>query len=168
MDKHFIRNLISGIFLLFIISCSVSEMSETAAPEAPSAPKPGDCASCHEGKKVIPEKHPDTKAMTGKQCSMCHKTGAMNLTNKIPLSHMHKLAGISCEECHEDPASAKPAGEAVCKKCHNDMKALYNATSEVELNPHFSPHEGKISDCNRCHHQHKNSENYCRQCHKKE
>ena len=166
MHKHFIRNLISGIFLLFLISCSISEISEPAAPEPPSSPKPGDCAACHEGKEVISKNHPDTKDMTGDQCNMCHRTSTMDLSKKIPLSHIHKLAGISCNECHEDPSAAAPADEAVCKTCHSDMKALYSATSEIGLNPHFSPHEGKVPDCNRCHHQHKTSENFCTGCHK--
>lgn len=166
MYKHYIKHIGAGLFLLFLISCSVSEISETAAPEAPSPPKPGDCVSCHESKDVIPENHVETKGMMGDKCAMCHKTGPTSLRKKIPLSHMHQLEGISCKECHEDPASAKAVDSSVCKSCHNDMNALYNATSEVGLNPHFSPHEGKISDCNKCHHQHKSSENFCTGCHK--
>ena len=168
MPRNFIRNLTGGIFLLFLISCGVSEISKTAATKAPSSPEPGDCNACHEGKEVLPEDHVDTRDMTGSECSACHEAGSDSLYNKIPLSHMHQLAGISCIECHDDPASARPAESAVCKKCHNDMNALYSATSEVGLNPHFSPHDGKIPDCNRCHHQHKNSENFCNQCHSKE
>lgn len=166
MHKNLIPQLISGIFLLFLISCSVSEISETTTPKAPSSPEPGDCISCHESKEVIPLRHVDTKGMMGDKCDMCHKAGSTSLRNKIPLSHTHQLKGLSCKECHEDPASAKAADSKVCQTCHDDTKELYNATSEVGLNPHFSPHEGKISDCNRCHHQHKSSENYCTQCHK--
>lgn len=165
MHKHFLPHLVIGLFLLFLISCSVSEISETAATKAPSSPEPGDCAACHEVEEVLPEDHVDTRDMTGSECSACHEAGSNSLYNRIPLSHMHRLAGISCKECHGDPASATPADSEVCKKCHNDMNALYDATSEVGLNPHFSPHEGKISDCNMCHHQHKDSENYCTECH---
>lgn len=166
MNKHFLPYLATGVFLISLISCTVSEISETAAPEAPSSPKPGDCISCHEDKAVIPEGHIDTKEMTGNDCGACHESAAMSLRNKIPLSHMHQLEGVSCDKCHEDPASAEAADSAVCKVCHDDMKALYNATSEVGLNPHFSPHEGKTPDCNRCHHQHKKSENFCTGCHR--
>ena len=166
MNKRSFRYLVIGLFLLFLISCSVSEISETATPKAPSSPEPGDCISCHEGKEVIPRDHVDTKGMMGNECGKCHEQGTSSLRKKIPLSHMHQLAGASCKVCHEDPATAKAADSKVCQTCHDDTKALYNATSEVGLNPHFSPHEGKISDCNRCHHQHKSSENYCTQCHK--
>ncbi len=165
MYKHFTWYLISGISLLFLFSCSVSETNKTTSPEASTSPKPGDCIACHEDKEVIPLNHPETKNMTGDLCGSCHGTESNSLNEKIPLSHMHQLAGITCKECHEDPASAEPVDSNVCKTCHNDMDALFSATSEVGLNPHFSPHEGEISDCNLCHHQHKTSENYCHQCH---
>ena len=166
MYKNFIPNLIVAFLLLFSISCSVSKIKETAAPEVPAAPKPGDCASCHEDKDVLPQDHVDTRDMTGEKCVMCHKpAGSMSLWSKIPLSHLHQLNGITCEGCHEDPAAPEPAGTAVCQKCHDDVKSLVQAASELELNPHFSPHEGKILDCNKCHNMHKSSKNACAQCH---
>ena len=165
MYKNLIWHLLSGVFLLSLFACSVSEISETASMKTPAAPKPGDCIACHEDKEVIPADHPDTKDMKNSECGSCHQAGSNSLFEKIPQSHMHKLAGISCKGCHEDPASPKPVDSDTCKTCHNDMKALYSATSEVGLNPHFSPHEGKVPDCNRCHHQHKVSENFCTGCH---
>jgi hypothetical protein len=166
MYKLFIRHLLIGLFMLFLISCGVSKTTETAPPKAPASPKPGQCTACHEDKEVIPQNHVDTDDMTADDCDSCHE-GTTSLINKIPLSHMHQLEGISCRGCHEDPASAEAADSTVCKNCHNDTKALYNATSGEELNPHYSPHEGGIPDCNKCHHQHKKSENYCTQCHVK-
>ena len=165
MYKHFIRHMAIGIFLFFLISCSVSEIHETAVPEVSVSPKPGDCIFCHEDKKVLPDDHVDTKGMEGSECGSCHEQGETSLWTKIPLSHIHQQKGVSCKECHEDPASPEPADETVCKKCHGDTKALIAAASELKLNPHFSPHDGKISDCNKCHHQHKSSENFCARCH---
>ena len=165
MNKHFIPNLIIGSFLLFTISCSVSEMKESPAAKAPASPKPGDCTSCHEDKKVLPDDHVDTKGMAGSECDSCHGSKENSLWTKIPLSHLHQLKGVSCKECHEDPASPEPADTAVCQKCHGDIGALIKAASELQINPHYSPHDGKISDCNKCHHVHKSSVNYCAGCH---
>jgi len=165
MNRHLTRHLIFGFFLLFLISCGVSEIKETAAPVAPAFPKPGDCNACHEDKEVLPSDHIDTKGMTGNECSACHVPGPTSLWAKIPLSHIHQQNGVSCKDCHEDPESAEPADSTVCEKCHGDTQALVEAASELEINPHFSPHEGSIPDCNKCHHQHKSSENYCANCH---
>ncbi|MGD9160371.1 MAG: cytochrome c3 family protein [Desulfobacteraceae bacterium] len=165
MCKHFIKHLITGLFLFFLISCSVSEIKETAAPKAPSSPQPGDCIACHEGKQVLPQDHVDTKGMTGSECDSCHQPGPTSLWTKIPLSHIHQQKGVSCRECHEDPVSPEPADTKVCQNCHGDIQALIEAASELTINPHFSPHEGKIPDCSKCHHLHKSSENYCAGCH---
>ena len=165
MYKHIILRFVSGVFLLFLISCSVSEISETASDKAPTSPKPGDCIACHEGKEVIPGGHVDIKKMMSDECGACHEPGPSSLRGKIPLSHTHYLDGITCKGCHEDPASAKAADMKVCQTCHSDPAALIEAASELEINPHFSPHEGKISDCNKCHHMHKSSENNCAHCH---
>ena len=169
MSKYFISRLISLFFLLFLISCSTSELNKTASLKDPGQPKAGDCISCHEDKQVLPGDHADTSDMMLDDCTSCHDPGGeLSLLNKIPLSHAHKLKGISCKGCHEDPASPVAAGQEVCLNCHSDTAALIEKTGSLELNPHFSPHEGKTLDCNRCHHQHKSSENYCSRCHGKE
>lgn len=165
MNKHFIYHPVTGLFLIFLISCSVSETNKTAAPEVSSSPKPGDCISCHDSKGVIPKDHVDTKGMMGDECGSCHKQGVTSLWTKIPLGHIHQLKGVSCEGCHENLDDPKPADSTVCQKCHGDTRSLIEAASELKINPHFSPHEGKISDCNKCHHQHKSSENNCAHCH---
>lgn len=157
--------ILTGLFLLFLLSCSVREIDKTASVEAPATPKPGDCAACHMDKEVLPQGHVNTSDMRGNNCVSCHKPGTGSLRTKIPLSHMHKLEGLSCKECHEDPSSAKAIDSKVCQGCHNDTGVLIEAAKELPINPHFSPHEGKISDCNKCHHQHKKSENACANCH---
>ncbi len=163
MNKLFIVFLISGFFLLFFIACSVS--SKTEQVKTPAPPKPGECTGCHGNKAVIPEDHADTSEMNRDDCNACHESEEMSLKEKIPSGHMHQLSGVSCRECHKNPSEAEPVDQAVCRTCHNDEKALYSATREKALNPHFSPHEGKIPDCNKCHHQHKLSENACNNCH---
>ncbi|MFC1839587.1 cytochrome c3 family protein [Thermodesulfobacteriota bacterium] len=165
MYKHFSRYLISGIILLFLISCSVLEIKESTTFKLPASPEPGDCIACHKNKKVLSQGHVDTRDMTGNECGSCHEPGETSLRTNIPLGHMHQLEGVSCKGCHEDPASAKAVDSKVCQKCHSDEGALIEAAKELEINPHFSPHEGKVPDCNRCHHQHRNSENYCAKCH---
>lgn len=154
-----------GLFLLFLISCSVSKINENITPEAPASPKPGDCFVCHESKEVLPQGHVDTQDMMVNGCSACHEAKAAGLWTKIPLSHLHRLAGLSCKDCHEDTSSPKAAGTEVCEKCHSDIGALIEETNDLDINPHYSPHEGKIPDCTKCHHEHKSSENYCAHCH---
>ena len=164
MYKYIIRFLI-GIFLIFPISCSVLEIKEVPSLKAPATPKPGECTACHEGKEVLPQGHVETKDMMGKECDACHRPEEASLRTKIPLGHMHMLEGISCKGCHEDPASAEAIDPTVCKKCHDDLNLLMDRTNDLAVNPHFSPHEGKVPECVRCHHLHKGSENYCGQCH---
>lgn len=165
MFKYFIRYIISTLFLLFFISCTFLEKNKTSPIKISAPSGPGDCVSCHRDKEVLPDDHIDTKDMTGNDCNSCHETEETGLRTKIPLGHTHNLEGISCKGCHDDPASPEAAGSKVCQKCHDDERALIDAAKELEINPHFSPHEGKVPDCNKCHHQHKSSENYCANCH---
>ncbi len=160
----FFNLLSSGLILLFLTSCAVSETTETAALKTPAAPGPGDCDACHESGEALPQGHVDTAAMNGNACGACH-AGTAGLRTKIPLGHIHQLKGVSCKECHEDPSSAMAADSGVCKRCHDNMALLIESTNDLAVNPHFSPHEGSVPDCNRCHHQHKGSENICAGCH---
>lgn len=154
-----------SIFLFFLlISCSVSRINETASERSSASSAPGDCSSCHKDKKVLPEDHVDTMDMKGDDCSSCHDSSSDMKTN-IPLSHKHTLNGVSCKGCHEDISSPGEVNSKVCKSCHDDTAELLKATSDLVINPHFSPHEGEIPDCNECHHQHRSSENYCNGCH---
>ncbi len=165
MNKNIIKQ-VSGLLLIFLISCSILEKKETPPPKVSAPPRPGDCMACHETEAVLPQDHIDTKAMMGNACGACHKPGPTSLWAKIPLNHIHQLNGISCKGCHEGPDTTKAAADSkVCQKCHNDTESLIQSANELEINPHFSPHESKVPDCNQCHHQHKSSENYCARCH---
>jgi uncharacterized membrane protein len=76
------------------------------------------------------------------------------------LAGMHKLAGISCSDCHAEspPASAVP--EAVCLTCHEDYRELTAGLYEDPHNAHMA-----FPDCGNCHHVHQPSENQCLACH---
>ncbi len=128
--------------------------------------KPSDCAACH-GKVVpLPQGHPALANKKLSDCLGCHLKGGGNaLTGKLPLSHTHQLAGTTCKSCHDNPRKAEPAKSAKCLTCHVG-EAIFAATEAVKpSNPHGSPHYGRESDCNLCHHQHDKGENYCAQCH---
>jgi hypothetical protein len=131
------------------------------------AAKPSDCAACHVGKSPLPKDHVATSDLTMKDCVGCHAKGSPTaLAGKLPLSHVHQLSGATCAQCHEDPKNPEPVAKAKCMGCH-DMEKVAATTAGVKpTNPHTSPHYGKKSDCNLCHHQHERSENYCSQCHK--
>jgi Cytochrome c3 len=163
--RKYITIYLTGLFLLFFLSCGVKELDKTASIKTPASPGPGECNTCHKDKEVLPQGHVDTAEMKGSNCDSCHSEGETSLRTKMPLSHKHKMEGMSCNDCHKEPAPYTAVSSNVCQGCHNDTKALFEAAKEVAVNPHFSPHDGKIPDCNKCHHQHKKSENYCSGCH---
>jgi cytochrome c553 len=144
-------------------------LADTASGEAKKATgaKAGDCAVCHGTQRVLPPGHEATAAMDGAACTTCHtKKGKESLRAKMPLGHLHSLAGVSCQKCHgiaQPPEAVKMKG---CTTCHGDPEKLAEKTKEVKPeNPHTSPHYGTELDCNVCHHQHEKSENFCSQCH---
>jgi hypothetical protein len=137
------------------------------APKLVPEAAPSDCAACHGDKSPFSRPHPPTTGMTMATCQGCHaKNGPMTLRTKIPASHVHQLSGVRCAVCHADPKDAEAPKADKCLSCHVG-EAVAAATAQVKpTNPHNSPHYGKESDCNLCHHQHEKSENYCTQCHK--
>ncbi len=104
--------------------------------------------------------------MTFPACLQCHtpKTDKA-LAGKLTGSHLHRLNGVGCVECHGAVAKPKEVAFEKCTSCHATA-ALAERTATVKpANPHKSPHYGTNADCNLCHHQHEKSENYCLQCH---
>ncbi len=79
------------------------------------------------------------------------------------LEEKHKSAGLACDACHKESPPARKVPMEVCTSCHGDYARLAEATKKSEPNPHDS-HEGPIA-CEKCHHNHKPSENYCAACH---
>ena len=146
-------------------SASVSG-TETGAPKRLANAGPGDCAACHAGgKQVLPGDHAPTKTMKLEQCLACHTKDKGRITDKMPSSHAHMLAGVSCKTCH----GLKPPYDKVemktCTTCHGIEKlAAAPAKDHFRPNPHNS-HYGTEVECSLCHHQHKKSEYMCTQCH---
>jgi len=165
--------------LVPLVMCLAAAFAVAAGPRRGGAPVPtiaqmakvkaGDCAGCHRDKKVLPAGHVSTTNMTYDGCIACHGAGAGNpgpLPTRIPGSHLHRLRGIRCAQCHDD--LKKPAGVPMitCVGCHGDTKALAAKTAGVKpRNPHDSRHYGTEADCNLCHHQHARSANFCLPCH---
>ncbi len=150
-------------YSFLLLTASLFAQEPKRLPEA----KPSDCAACHVGKSPLPKDHVATTDLTIKDCEGCHaKDLSTTLTGKLPLSHVHQLRGVTCGKCHDDVNSPEPVAKGKCMNCH-DMDKVAAITAGVKpTNPHTSPHYGKKSDCNLCHHQHEKSENYCLQCHK--
>lgn len=125
----------------------------------------GDCAACHGEKRKLPPNHPDTRKMSLAECKKCHTEQGNRLTGKLLMSHVHRLAGLACTDCHEGKKkpTAKSVPTAKCLSCHTNYEHLAALTEKVDPNPHKS-HLGPI-DCGNCHHQHTVSANYCGQCH---
>ncbi|MGP0093081.1 MAG: cytochrome c3 family protein [Xanthobacteraceae bacterium] len=125
-----------------------------------------DCAACHGSSNPLPQGHPPPAGKTFGDCAACHLLGtAHDLRGVLPLSHQHSLSGIACTACHADPKLAEPAPAGTCMGCHDADKVATSSAGVKPTNPHDSPHYGKRSNCNLCHHQHENSENFCSQCH---
>jgi hypothetical protein len=159
--------LVCALALLCLVLASATGAQDTGAPKRRPDTAAGNCAACHGAKKPLPPKHPATTGMKLTGCVGCHaKGGSATLAGKLPLSHVHQLSGLTCKTCHTNPRRAEPVKFNACLNCHK-AESVFAATAGVKpTNPHDSPHYGKESDCNLCHHQHEKSENYCSQCHK--
>jgi hypothetical protein len=158
---------------LVAVAVMVCGLLTAALAQSPGAPKrlpsakPSDCAACHGKTSPLPQKHPAIANKTMSDCIGCHAKGSPTaLRGKLPLSHTHQLSGVTCKSCHANPRKPEAVKAAKCLTCHTG-EAIFAATAQVKpTNPHGSPHYGKESDCNLCHHQHEKAENYCTQCHK--
>jgi len=181
MKRKFLSNYLLwaslGFYFLvvfFIASCNLkSSDSTTAAPETFEYVIPGNCAACHGGKRVLPPNHENTKKMeTLDECNRCHenkKDGsegkASGLRGNLHLSHIHLLRRVSCTDCHDKSRPESPLNTKDCLNCHDSYNELISLTLQVDPNPHDG-HFGEL-DCDSCHHQHADSENFCNQsdCH---
>lgn len=130
-----------------------------------SSVKAWDCQGCHGQERVLPEAHTETKGQNLSDCRECHNKPDSNLREKMTLSHIHNLAGISCAECHKSEKSAGPVSKDQCLDCHGPSQKVAELTAAKSHNPHNSPHYGPDVDCVLCHHLHQKSENLCNECH---
>jgi len=81
----------------------------------------------------------------------------------ILLEDKHKKAGVVCEECHKGGAPKSDVMTDTCFKCHISYSKVAEQTNKITPNPHKS-HRGDL-ECMVCHHIHRTSEDYCKECH---
>lgn len=161
------RTFVSLLSILLVIALVQLLWAAPKLDLSKAGVKGGDCAACHVQKKMLPDTHPDTKAMNGEACRACHTKDNLSLTGKLPGSHQHQLAAVNCVKCHGKTKTPEALTMEQCVACHGPTAKLAEKTKNVKpSNPHTSPHYGTELDCNLCHKQHAKSENYCAQCHK--
>ncbi|MCE1204543.1 MAG: cytochrome c3 family protein [Holophagaceae bacterium] len=84
---------------------------------------------------------------------------------KGPGPSKHAGRGIACAQCHGKGGKREAVPMRQCQTCH-DPEALAARTAQVKpTNPHQNRHYGTQTDCTRCHHEHRASENFCLPCH---
>lgn len=87
------------------------------------------------------------------------------LAADVQLDQFHASNGVTCNDCHGDQAKREPVAMIKCLDCH-DTAAVAKATADLEpTNPHDNRHYSTETNCNYCHHQHRQSENFCTPCH---
>ena len=80
------------------------------------------------------------------------------------LGEKHQKSGVQCAGCHKEMPPKANVTMAACFTCHGDYAKLAEKTKKMERNPH-SHHLDEL-ECDKCHHVHKASTDYCAQCHK--
>lgn len=152
-----------------ILVAVIAMLSGTVAAQAPlqHSDDPGDCATCHGGGQVLPDGHVPTAGMSLEGCSACHvPETALSLRSAMPLDHHHLLSGVTCQTCHENPETPTPMSTSQCLACHGPLEELAARTAEARpTNPHSTPHGPTFAECDLCHQVHKESEDFCAQCH---
>jgi len=149
------------IFYIFSLLFILLPFYSLSAVNEPSI-EGGNCQGCHVKEQILPAEHPDTNEQSLSDCRGCHDT---DLRGKMSLSHVHNLAEVNCADCHGSKEIACPPDKSQCFDCHGTPQEIAKQTSELEINPHNSPHYGQDLDCDLCHHLHKKSENFCNECH---
>ncbi len=140
-----------------------------------------DCEACH---TETPPWSPEA------DCSICHSldsyTYEESLQNPDLLAYAHAQEGLTCLDCHEQTeleevhVGAAPGAKVrplkvkseFCFGCHVEnehtsydqvIELTADLEEEVGANPHDS-HYGQI-ECRTCHKNHRESEDYCSECH---
>ena len=117
-------------------------------------------------------------------CSICHniRPYVESYYDSEYADHVHYEANVGCKDCHEatplecasegvtyvtgnyeNPMTEIRFPQEKCLQCHRSYESLVEQTSHLEPNPHDS-HFGEM-ECYLCHKSHKDSENYCAECH---
>ncbi len=117
-------------------------------------------------------------------CSICHiiRPYVQSYNGSEYLDHIHAQAGVGCKECHvttpigalkevaayvtgnyHNPLPEKRVDMQVCLKCHRSYASLAEQTKYLPKNPHDG-HWPNLQ-CSMCHKSHRETVNYCVQCH---
>lgn len=152
-----------------IIIAALAMLSGAVGAQAPlqHSDDPGDCATCHGNVQVLPNDHVPTTGMGLGTCVACHAPGTpLALPSAIPLDHHHLLSGLTCQTCHGNTEAPAAMSTSQCLACHGPLEELAARTADVRpSNPHSTPHGPTFAECDLCHQVHKQSENFCAQCH---
>ncbi len=162
-NKHF-PNMGVSIFAILALAALLIPGSLPGTDNRPSV-EGGDCRGCHGRARILPSDHPNTKGLNLSDCRECHNDPGSTLRGKISSSHAHNLAGVACEDCHGPGEFSDPVPQDRCLDCHGSPQEVAESTAGLEPNPHDSLHYGPDLDCDLCHHIHRESENFCNQCH---
>lgn len=75
-----------------------------------------------------------------------------------------KEYGLECSTCHTEVPPSKSPATKICIRCHGNLLDVGKNTELNELpNPHINHNEELY--CDDCHKGHKESVNFCDQCH---
>lgn len=96
--------------------------------------------------------------------SFCMSADIQGESNNPAYCKHHEIAEMRCEDCHQI-SMPKALTTDECLLCHGNIEEVAEATEGLDPNPHNSPHYGPELDCELCHHEHAESENFCAQCH---
>jgi len=96
--------------------------------------------------------------------SFCIAADIRGKSNNPAYCKHQEFAELSCDECHQESNFKVPTTQD-CFSCHGSCEEVAEATEGLDPNPHNSPHYGPELDCELCHHEHAESENFCAQCH---
>ena len=154
----------AALLLAALVMLSGSVVAQAPLPHSDD---PGDCATCHGSDKLLPDGHVPTAGMDLQTCVACHAPGTpLALLSAIPLDHHHLLSGVTCRTCHGNTDPPAPMSTAQCLACHGTLEELAARTAETRpTNPHSTPHGPTFAECDLCHQLHRESENFCAQCH---
>lgn len=159
----------SGVVALLIAGFILVAAVASATSIFPHSDDPGDCATCHaDDEQVVPAGHVPTAGMNAATCVVCHQPGSpLALSSAaFPLDHHHMLSGMTCETCHGETQTPGPMTTAQCLACHGPLEELAARTADTRpTNPHSTPHGPTFAECDLCHQVHRESENFCAQCH---
>jgi hypothetical protein len=132
--------------------------------------------------KIVYQKDPQS-------CAKCHliKQYVDTWSQSDFLDHAHSKKGIGCRECHQlspqqekanvnafnknkfkTPLKVREYDQEMCLRCHGSYKEIIERTRDLKAkglsrNPHDSHY--KEVQCNLCHRAHRESVDYCSQCH---